>query len=1665
MFLLFPISEAPRRATSALLVPLLAALTFASGVHAAPTVAGVLRAPQTQVKAMSSTPREGVEIQPSLLKRAADEPRDYVIELRERADLSAAAAMDWQARGRYVVEQLRATADRSQASLRRTLAANKIEFQPHWIKNVIVVSGGDADSVRLAAKQPGVARIRELPRTEIIRPEPGKRHVPKSDKAGLGVVDNIAAIGADEVWAQGTRGNGVTVGVIDTGATHTHDALRRQYRGWRGGDSYDHDYNWFDPLNLGDVPVSNDTHGSHVIGTIMGDDFAPDAAQRNRIGVAPGAQWIACLGLTTGENTSHLLRCGEFMLAPTRTDGSDPDPDLRPQVINNSWSENNCDGQATSFYADVVDAWVASGQFPVFAAGNTFACNLSEPPGLSTISSPASLPAAFAVGSTGNHDGVYAAHSLWGPTLAPHPESPALPDTRGYPQLKPQVVAPGVEVMSVYTETDSAYGTMTGTSMSAPHISGLVALMLEAGECLAGDYAALGTLVMSTARAMPYATGGLPAPGPGDVPNYATGWGEIDAAAAVDAAADACGAQGFIAGRVTAGGGAPIAGARIELYTDENVRVWEVSSEPDGSYVRRLPENLDAGYQLRVSAYGFLPQMRAGIEIAEDQTTPLDLELLDAPRVTIEGRVTDAGTGWPLHARLLIAGYPEGPVWTDAASGRYAVELPGSASYRIDIDSDIPGYQAATRTLAVSGATAYDITLQADTTTCAAPGHGYAQSLLQQDFEAGTLPAGWSRSSAGAGWIFGTHAELDQPDYWSIPARPGGFAATIDPAGSGGNDGRVDYLVSPPIDLAGASNPVLRFASRYWNGGFSYGGARVQVSSDDGASWEPLASLPQTESTWRDEAISLADHAGGPVRLRFHYNDGSSDTEDFVNPGWAIDDVAVVAGCSAPSSGGLVVGNVRDANTGEGLDGAIVTSGVTRVVTRTSEGPSAGQGFFALWADSGTATVDASRGVQPPGYGDAQQTVDVADGDTVAATLALPAGRLEFDPPTGPSATLTLGTTAEVPLRLSNTGSQVLAFGFEGVRTEEHFDGSFPPPGWSLADNGQGCPWGISIFANNAGGDGDAIGIYPYDCDGAGRLDNRIELPSIDLSASASASMGFFLSFHTGPGSDSRFDVEVSTDGGANWSSIYARTVHTGDRDPFNLVELDLVDFLGEDDVRIRLRYRNTPPWGQIQVDQIHVFRELGEDDPLAISPSSGVIGVGATVDAVATFDATGIAQPGTYEVQVRVSEDTPYPHDFGELSGTMTVTAPASWGSVTGTVRTLGRCESEPTSFADLPVRIVAADGSERITRTDANGRYRYWLDPALGPYDIEIEADAHVAAQRRVTLASGGETTASIDLRPLAACVVPDPIILEMSAESGGRATAEFDLLNLGALAGDYDARVGGDPAVPSAVRLSQNLSSEPGVNATFGCINPATTYSLENHWYRVFPLAERGLAGSSARIAGVRFGADSATSAAGWQMVQVTVHALDGPFVLSNLTPLASTGVRVEDTPLGMREVRFATPVEVSLDARIVVEISIPDGDATMSTFFPAGNDAGDTASAFFRADGCEAVEPVAYDEIGFEALSPILELDIEASDACGAAASPVDWLSVAPAAGSVEADGKAEVQTQADASALGVGQYGGSICVAVPGPDDGDTVVPVQLGVGVPPGEVIHVDGFE
>ena len=162
--------------------------------------------------------------------------------------------------------------------------------------------------------------------------------------------------------------------------------------------------------------------------------------------------------------------------------------------------------------------------------------------------------------------------------------------------------------------------------------------------------------------------------------------------------------------------------------------------------------------------------------------------------------------------------------------------------------------------------------------------------LLDEDFQLGTLPPGWSQSTnaTDGGWLLGTNTSL-QSVYWSI-APHGNFIATNDDACD--CDKSVDYLITPPMDLTGVASAVLQFQN-YFDGGTLFGGteeATVEYSLDGGVTWNILQTITGADNgLWDEQTVSLNSLIGNSgVLIGFHYYDDFNWLF-----GWAIDDVYV----------------------------------------------------------------------------------------------------------------------------------------------------------------------------------------------------------------------------------------------------------------------------------------------------------------------------------------------------------------------------------------------------------------------------------------------------------------------------------------------------------------------------------------------------------------------------------------------------------------------------------------------------------------------------------------------------------------------------------------------------------------------------------------------------
>jgi uncharacterized repeat protein (TIGR01451 family) len=597
-----------------------------------------------------------LKIEPSFLKEATqakDGEITFLVYLEEEAPLATAQEeRDKLARRQRVVSALQETAARTQRGIRAYLeqqrAMGKVkDYTPYWVFNGLAVTS-DLETLLALATRPEVRIIRadhkhqlqnlnfKLQTSNVKRQtsnfQPPTPNI-QSPISNLQPVEwNVARVRADLVWqALGVDGTGVVVASMDSGVDWQHPALMTKYRGYNSKGLPDHLGNWYCATDEGYLyPGDGHGHGTHTMGTILGD---------GGIGVAPGAQWIAAKVFNNlGVSYDSWIHAGfQWLLAPAG------DPALAPDVVNNSWGD--AAGSDETFLPDVQALRVA-GIFPVFSAGNSG-------PGGGTIYSPASFPEAFAVGATDEEDEIVSFSSR-----GPSP----------WGEVKPDVSSPGVNIRS--TTPGGGYEAWWGTSMAAPHVAGLAALLLQAKPNL--TIAEMEQAITSTALNL-----GTP------VPNNDYGWGRIDAYRAVVSVASA----GLLMGRVTrAVDGEPLSHPIIEAFERDSGEGIRIMGDAEGHYSVFLAPGT---YDITAMAFAYQPVTRYGITIIAGTTKVEDFSLTASPAGVLFGRVTEAGTDVPLKATVTVLDTPA-TATTDPATGLYSIALPAGV-YQLKVTS--PGHR------------------------------------------------------------------------------------------------------------------------------------------------------------------------------------------------------------------------------------------------------------------------------------------------------------------------------------------------------------------------------------------------------------------------------------------------------------------------------------------------------------------------------------------------------------------------------------------------------------------------------------------------------------------------------------------------------------------------------------------------------------------------------------------------------------------------------------------------------------------------------------------------------------------------------------------------------------------------------------------------------------
>ena len=297
----------------------------------------------------------------------------------------------------------------------------------------------------------------------------------KSAEVQRGLTQNIKHVNADKAWNAGFTGEGVLVGVIDTGVNF-HKDLEKNL--WDGGEEYpNHGYNTFE--NSHDIH-DGFNHGTHCAGIICGD-----GTSGTQTGIAPDAT-IMCIKVMddAGSGDANTVCSGiEFAIEH----GAD--------VLNMSLGFPNASMSTREALRQTYENALEANVAIITAVGNDGMLNLTYPVP-NSVRVPGGCPppwlhpdqqvnagglsACIAVSAVDSHN-IVADFSSKGPftwQTSSYGDYQYLPGKK-IGLIRPDVCAPGVNIISCDSKKSNGYIIMDGTSQAAPCVTGVVCLMLQ----------------------------------------------------------------------------------------------------------------------------------------------------------------------------------------------------------------------------------------------------------------------------------------------------------------------------------------------------------------------------------------------------------------------------------------------------------------------------------------------------------------------------------------------------------------------------------------------------------------------------------------------------------------------------------------------------------------------------------------------------------------------------------------------------------------------------------------------------------------------------------------------------------------------------------------------------------------------------------------------------------------------------------------------------------------------------------------------------------------------------------------------------------------------------------------------------------------------------------
>lgn len=290
----------------------------------------------------------------------------------------------------------------------------------------------------------------------------------------------VPAMGADALYARdgssgvfsGQAGASVPVGVMDTGLNLNHPDIRENRESICGAYFPLADDGEDLRVETDDLWIDAGLHGTHVTGTILGNG----SDEPRFAGMAPGVKHVRFAKVLhrEGYGSGEAIRRGMDWMALASDCGGAA---ARPLVVNMSLSGSSRYWEGRSVGERKVDSTVwKHGQLYVVAQGNANEYSFSN------------------YGAAKNTLAVGAVHDIGG-----HATFTSLGPTRDG-RLAPQVVATGVHVHSARGDgSPGGYERFNGTSMAAPSVAGVAALLMDAVPVHKGNPALTRATLMASA--------------------------------------------------------------------------------------------------------------------------------------------------------------------------------------------------------------------------------------------------------------------------------------------------------------------------------------------------------------------------------------------------------------------------------------------------------------------------------------------------------------------------------------------------------------------------------------------------------------------------------------------------------------------------------------------------------------------------------------------------------------------------------------------------------------------------------------------------------------------------------------------------------------------------------------------------------------------------------------------------------------------------------------------------------------------------------------------------------------------------------------------------------------------------------------------------------------